>query len=93
MSYLRMPTRIRLERRRGWRLPEDAVSVARPHRWGNPFTVAEHGLERALELFREYVADMHDDIRCELAGKDLACWCSLDQTCHADILLEIANSR
>lgn len=28
----------------------------------------------------------------ELKGKDLACWCPLDQLCHADVLLEIANS-
>lgn len=27
----------------------------------------------------------------ELRGKDLACWCPLDQSCHADVLLEIAN--
>ena len=27
----------------------------------------------------------------ELRGKDLACWCRLDQPCHADVLLEIAN--
>lgn len=27
----------------------------------------------------------------ELAGKDLVCWCPLDQPCHADVLLEIAN--
>jgi hypothetical protein len=26
-----------------------------------------------------------------LKGKDLACWCQLDQPCHADVLLEIAN--
>ena len=26
-----------------------------------------------------------------LVGKDLACWCPLDQPCHADVLLEIAN--
>jgi hypothetical protein len=30
-------------------------------------------------------------IRVHLAGKDLACWCPLDQPCHADVLLEIAN--
>ncbi|HEY9371501.1 DUF4326 domain-containing protein [Streptomyces sp.] len=29
----------------------------------------------------------------ELAGRDLACWCPLDQPCHADVLLEIANSK
>lgn len=27
-----------------------------------------------------------------LRGKDVACWCPLDQPCHADILLEIANA-
>lgn len=27
----------------------------------------------------------------QLGGKDLACWCPLDQPCHADVLLEIAN--
>jgi hypothetical protein len=28
----------------------------------------------------------------ELAGKDLVCWCPLDQQCHADVLLEIAST-
>lgn len=32
-----------------------------------------------------------DDIRSELAGKDLACWCALDQPCHRNVLLELAN--
>ena len=32
-----------------------------------------------------------DEIRAELAGKNLVCWCPLDQPCHADVLLEIAN--
>lgn len=29
----------------------------------------------------------------ELRGHDLACWCSLDQPCHADVLLELANQE
>lgn len=28
----------------------------------------------------------------ELRGKNLACWCHLDQPCHADVLLELANA-
>jgi hypothetical protein len=32
-----------------------------------------------------------DLIREQLAGKNLACWCPLDQPCHADVLLELAN--
>ena len=31
------------------------------------------------------------ETRAELAGKNLACSCPLDQPCHADVLLEIAN--
>jgi hypothetical protein len=27
-----------------------------------------------------------------LRGKNLACWCRLDQPCHADVLLEIGNA-
>jgi len=34
-----------------------------------------------------------DEIRAELAGHDLACWCPLDQPCHADVLLELANAQ
>jgi hypothetical protein len=32
------------------------------------------------------VLDFH-----ELSGKHLACWCRLDQPCHADVLLALAN--
>lgn len=28
-----------------------------------------------------------------LRGKNLACWCPLDQPCHADVLLELANQE
>lgn len=27
-----------------------------------------------------------------LRGLNLACWCPLDQPCHADVLLELANA-
>lgn len=30
-------------------------------------------------------------VKEELGGKNLACWCPLDEPCHADVLLEIAN--
>lgn len=44
---------------------------------------------RAVERASGYVKGV---IRAELAGKNLACWCPLDAPCHADVLLEIANS-
>lgn len=31
------------------------------------------------------------DIRRELVGRDLMCWCSLESPCHADVLLELAR--
>lgn len=31
------------------------------------------------------------EVRVELAGKPLACWCGLDEPCHADVLLMVAN--
>ncbi|SDA39125.1 DUF4326 domain-containing protein [Sinorhizobium sp. NFACC03] len=32
-----------------------------------------------------------DEIRRELQGKNLACWCKPGDPCHADVLLFIAN--
>lgn len=29
----------------------------------------------------------------QLRGHDLACWCPLDQPCHADVLLKLANGE
>ena len=44
---------------------------------------------RQLCIKKEFAYPV-DDIE-ELRGKNLACWCSLDQPCHADVLLEEAN--
>ncbi len=32
-----------------------------------------------------------DEMREDLHGKDLACWCPESRPCHADILLRVAN--
>lgn len=34
-----MPVRIQRKRIKGWRMPEGAVYVGRPTKWGNPFPV------------------------------------------------------
>jgi hypothetical protein len=46
----------------------------------------------AVELYRIAFTPDADAICDELRGHDLACWCPLDQPCHADVLLEIANA-
>lgn len=33
------PRRVRLSRKKGWRMPENTVNVARPGFWGNPHVV------------------------------------------------------
>lgn len=55
-------------------------------------------LEESVLLYRfqilgsiEYNGDYYDIE--QLRGKDLMCWCPLDQPCHADVLLEIANAE
>lgn len=35
---------------------------------------------------------MLDAARAALRGHNLACWCPLDQPCHADVLLRLANA-
>src|SRR5690349_8323472 len=35
------PQRIQLSRKKGYRKPADAVNVARPTKWGNPFKVGD----------------------------------------------------
>ena len=47
-----------------------------------------------VERYRSYIHDnpeLRQLIRSELRGKNLSCWCEAGQSCHADILLEIAN--
>ncbi len=36
------PVRIQRKRTKGWKMPENTVSVTRPGPWGNPFTVAQY---------------------------------------------------
>lgn len=89
------PTRIQRRRSAGWRAPEGVVYVGRPTRWGNPFDWQRHGHEGAVALFRRHLLGsdaLMATVKRELRGKDLMCWCPPDKPCHADVLLEVANS-
>lgn len=100
-------------------MPPNTVSVSRPGRLGNPFTIPvaiESGYANSqsaqafvVECFRDWLGPTQQgrdwwqgpesDARKaaitaalpEIRGKNLACWCGLDQPCHADVLLELAN--
>ena len=59
----------------------------------------------AVDAYQQWLDGMRDPfdsgqkpptceaIRRELRGRDLACWCPLDQPCHADVLLRLANEE
>lgn len=88
------PVRIQRTRKKGFKMPVNTIYVGRPTKWGNPFSIEEHGREKAVELFRNFSESTYlyrEGIKSELKGKNLACWCSLTCACHADVLLEIAN--
>lgn len=100
-----MPERIQRQRTKGWRKPAAVVNVCRPCDWSNPFRVGDaldlgpaRGIvtitqQLAVELFRAWVFEngWEDQIRNELHGQDLMCWCPPWEPCHADVLLELAN--
>lgn len=149
-----VPKRIQRKRTKGWKMPEGAVYVGRPTRFGNPFAIDDPWLvwaavslgcrgnlqgrrEAAILLYRAWLTgtlpplaepESGGEISFEsgrtvsahgmvlglagrmcaiyqaptlpprpdveaLRGQALACFCPLDQPCHADVLLELANGN
>lgn len=78
------------------------VYVGRPSKWGNPFILAEpERRDAVIYLYKSWLCGKVkaprgespppiEDIRRELKGKILGCWCA-PNPCHADVLLWIAN--
>ena len=80
-----MPRRFQRKRTEGWRMPEGAVYVGRPTKWGNQFIGPRHV---AVANYRKWMNEpqwqqLREAAKRELRGKDLVCWCPLDQPCHA----------
>lgn len=51
--------------------------------------------EQAVAMYRRWLdqrPSLVKEARFELRGRDLMCWCPLDEPCHADVLLELANA-
>jgi hypothetical protein len=84
-------------------MPEGAIYVGRPSRWGNDFEVGVDGTtEECVKLYAEAMAMLkenspayYNDLLAPLRGHDLACWCPLVDAdgnpvpCHANVLLEL----
>jgi hypothetical protein len=88
-------------------MPANTVKVDRSTPFGNPWRVGEHGVPTAAEAVRMFRVRLIGPfaLRCdprsrlgwiqahvhELRGQNLGCWCALEDPCHADTLLELAN--
>lgn len=107
------PVRIQRKRAKGWKMPEGAVYVGRPSRFGNPWSIEHRGgwwfvvgpntpiggircgnkegaALVAVAKYRE--SSRAVAVAAELRGKSLACFCKEGDPCHADVLLELANT-
>jgi uncharacterized protein DUF4326 len=83
------------------KIPADVAYVGRPTLFGNPWShkkgLALHKVktvDEAISKFEEYAKinkAIGKQARRHLKGKSLSCWCVPDK-CHAQILMEIANS-
>ncbi len=100
------PKRIQRKREKDRRKPENTVYVGRGSRWENPHDWRKVGGSRPAYLGKMIARDYYKadlkygelgytraDVRTILRGKNLMCWCGLDEPCHADVLLEVANSE
>lgn len=57
------------------------------------YNTRTEALRKCVSLYHSELtqwSEMHMRLP-ELRGRDLACWCPLDQPCHADVLLYAAN--
>ena len=94
------PQRIQRQRVTGWRMPPNTVYVGRGTKWGPPwvsghFWWADDQARAAVDVYRDTIVrrlESNPSLLTPLRGKHLACWCALDQPCHAEVLLEMANA-
>lgn len=75
-----------------------------PFRVGKPGPMGRTPLDAvgAVGMFEDMLRDKQlreaagypsvEEIRQELRGKDIACFCELDAPCHVDVILKVANA-
>jgi len=90
--------RIQLSRKKGFRLPADAASVAWPTRWANPYRPLVRSLEANLAAVYQYETYLKNHPALLTAGRTtlkryhwLACWCPPEMPCHADVWIHVCT--
>ena len=72
------------------------VYIGRPSKWGNPYRIGRDGTRD--EVIAKYENSIKNDaafvaqVRRELKGKRLACYCA-PKRCHGDVLARLADSE
>lgn len=86
-------------------MPPNTVYVGRPTKYGNPFLIGYTSpsdntklmtREDAIILYERWLRQRvkgNPHFLDELKGKDLACWCPLNKSCHADVLLKFLEEK
>lgn len=75
-------------------MPDGAVYIGRPSKWGNPFQIGRDGTRaEVIAKHRAWLCDQPQLMQKlhELRGRDLVCWCA-PAACHGDTLKELANA-
>jgi hypothetical protein len=78
------------------RIPQGAVFVGRPSKWGNRYVIGRDGTReeviRKYELWLLRHPEIMAEMREKLAGRDVVCFCA-PLPCHGDIILKYANRK
>lgn len=96
------PNTVKVDRTTVWGNPYvigEPVDLKQAKKWGFNLKHTETQAADRADAVRRFAQNIAFDdasryaIRNVLKGKNLACWCPLDQPCHADLLLKIANEE
>lgn len=68
------PVRVQISRRKGFKLPENTVSVARPSKWGNPFKVGSPAIDLPFIVAKRMRGEIGATLTQEQAVEAFAIW-------------------
>ena len=87
---------IQLSRKKGWKMPPGARSVAYPTRWANPYRPAVRSAATNATAVARYRVHLAERLAADPTfleplrqATGLACWCPYRLPCHVDVLIEV----